>query len=210
MEILDKYKDIITRIEEMCTSTAAMAPYPVGGVSVTTVSGKQRKGKSKKAMLNYKYTKQWSEKNMDITETMKEIAALCEAMISEEGIGDKIKTGVKKFLGLEKDHHPSYNTNIAKDLRAQRDNMDKISDEADTFHARAERATGHRKEVNQQYAMDKERAYREANKKLRGAKGEVLDYFRSKGDSNPQAHDKLNKMMESIIDMCTEIIGEKQ
>ena len=35
MEILDKYKDIITRIEEMCTSTVAMAPYPVPGVSIT-------------------------------------------------------------------------------------------------------------------------------------------------------------------------------
>ena len=80
MDTLDKYRSIIGKIQEMCTSTVALAPYPVGGISVTTIKNKQRKGKSSKPMLNYKYTKQWSEKNTSIVETMNEIAKLCEAI----------------------------------------------------------------------------------------------------------------------------------
>lgn len=240
MEILDKYKDIITRIEEMCTSTAAMAPYPVGATSITTYKyGKSRskgskegkmptprkaiveelikqcKGNQKnKIMLNYKYQKMRGSKKMNISETMKEIATICEAIIKGEAISedeftkDRIKNNIKSFLGLEQKKHPAYFTKTAKELRDKQSNLDNIGKQADEFHARAERATGYRKQVNQENAADAERKYREANKDLRHAKGEVLDSFRSKGDSNPEAHNKLNKMMESIAEMCEAIISE--
>ena len=81
LSLEEAYEGVINIIKEMLgTSTAVMAPYPVGGVSVTTVSGKQRKGNSKRAMLNYKYTKQWNS-NKPITETMDAVASLCEAII---------------------------------------------------------------------------------------------------------------------------------
>ena len=109
MEILDKYKDIITRIEEMCTSTAVMAPYPVGATGITTYKyGKSRSKGSKEGkmptprkaiveelmkqckgnqrdnlLLGYKYQKTRGSKKMDISETIKEIATLCEAIIGE-------------------------------------------------------------------------------------------------------------------------------
>lgn len=216
MEILDKYKDIITRIEEMCTSTAAMAPYPTGGISVTTIHSRGRKGKSRKAMLNYKYTKQWGNKNMDITETMNEIAILCEAIIKGEVISedeftkDRIKNNIKSFFGLEQKKHPNYFTKTGAELRAKRDKVEKIGDNILKYGERAERATGHRKEVNQQRMQDAAREHAQANKEWRHAKDEVLDSFRSKGDSNPEAHKKLGKMIESITTMCNEILGVEE
>lgn len=84
LSLEEAYEGIINRIEEMLgTSTVAMAPYPIGGISVTTVSGKQRKGSSKSAMLNYKYTKQWG--NKAIVETMNDIALICEAIAEVAG-----------------------------------------------------------------------------------------------------------------------------
>lgn len=87
MDMLDKYKTIISMFEDMgiCTSTDAMAPYPTGAVSVTTVTNAPRKDKSRRAMLNYKYTKQWGEKNSDIVEAMLEIANICEAIAQVAG-----------------------------------------------------------------------------------------------------------------------------
>lgn len=102
MNTLDKYKTIIDKIEEMCTSTVAMAPYSVGGISVTTIKAKQRKGKSHKPMLNYKYTKQWGDKTSDITETMNQIAYICQ-MIHEEVTEKDIEGARKRKLArLEK------------------------------------------------------------------------------------------------------------
>ena len=215
METLDKYKQILSALSEMCTSTAVMAPYPtpvVGQIKhsykknralkikkavMEAFEGiKQNQGSQKKAMLGYRYIKQRGS-NMSIHEKILEIAEICEAIIDEEGIADKIKHGVKKFLGLEKEQHPSYNTPIAKELRTQRDNLEKIGDQADALHNRAARATGHRQQVNQENAADMEKKYSQAHNAHRKLKGKVLDFFRSKGDSNPEAHDKLHKMMGS-------------
>lgn len=77
LSLEEAYESAISTIIEMLgTSTAVMAPYPVGGVSVTTISGKQKKGTSKKAMRDYKYSKIRS-----IAEAMDEIASTCEAII---------------------------------------------------------------------------------------------------------------------------------
>lgn len=214
----DLYEQIINTLSEMiCTSTAAMAPYTTPVVGSTNIGKsskrknkvieikkavveafegtKQNKGSQKKAMLGYKYKKQWS-KGMNIDEKIMEIADVCEAIINEEGIADK----VKQFLGA-KPKHQSYYTPIAKELRDKQANMDKISDQADAYHSRAARATGHRQQVNKENAMDKEQEYRQANKDYRHLKGSVLDYFRGKGDSNPEAHAKLKKMTESVEDI---------
>lgn len=215
------YEQLLDVLSEMiCTSTAVMAPYPTPVVGSTNhkytkekskrkqkvadikkaiveafEGAKQNKGSQKKAMLGYRYKKQWS-KNMDINEKILEIAEVCEAIINEEGVADK----VKQFFHIEP-HHPSYNTPIAKELRDKQSNLDKISDQADAYHNRAERATGHRKQVNQENAMDKEKEYRQANKEYRHLKGHVLDYFRGKGDPNPEAHDKLKKMTEAVEEL---------
>ena len=208
----DLYEQIMNTLSEMiCTSTAAMAPYATPVVGSTNIGksnkrknkvieikkavmeafegAKQNKGTQKKAMLGYRYKKQWS-KGMNIDEKIMEIANVCEAIINEEGVADK----VKQFFGA-KPKHQSYYTPIAKELRDKQANMDKISDQADAYRNRAERATGHRKQVNQENAMDKEQEYRQANKDYRHLKGSVLDFFKGKGDSNPEAHKKFNKMM---------------
>lgn len=83
MDILDKYENAIRKIQEMCTSTVATAPYPVGGISVTTIRRRQSKGRSHKPMLNYKYTKQWTNKDVSIVEAIKEIASVCESILNE-------------------------------------------------------------------------------------------------------------------------------
>ena len=86
MDTLDKYELVISKIQEMCTSTVAMAPYPINGISVTTVSYKPgKKGKSQKQEKMPTKPKAIVEKlnrgnNMSITETMYELAKLCEAM----------------------------------------------------------------------------------------------------------------------------------
>ena len=211
------YEQIMNTLSEMiCPSTIVMSPYAtpvVGSVNIGKANkrknkvieikkavmeafegAKQNKGTQKRAMLGYRYKKQWS-KNMGISEKIMEIADICEAIINEEGVGDKVKHGVKKFLGLEKEQHPSYYTPIAKELRDARDNMHKVGDEADAYYSRAARATGHRKQVNQENAMDKEREYGIAHNNHRKLKTSVLDFFRSKGDSNPEAHKKLHQMM---------------
>ena len=105
MDTLDKYELIISKIQEMCTSTVAMAPYPVGATSVTTYKYGRSKSKGNKegkmptprkaiveelikqckgnqknnVLLGYRYKKVRGN-NMSIYETMKEIAAICEAM----------------------------------------------------------------------------------------------------------------------------------
>ena len=101
------FEDLITAIEEMInTTTSVMAPYPVDVVGRPAPFGKnkksqkksygekraphteiseelekQKKGSQKKAMLGYKYRKVWSAKNMDLQETITEIADICEAIL---------------------------------------------------------------------------------------------------------------------------------
>lgn len=240
MNTLEKYILAMTVIECLCTSTAAMAPYPVGATSITTYKyGKSRskgskegkmpiprkaiveelikqcKGNQKnKIMLNYKYQKTRGSKKMDISETMKEIATICEAIIKGEAISedeftkDRIKNNIKSFLGLEKKKHPNYFTKIAADLRAKRDKVDKIGDDIVKFSDRADRATGHRKEVNQQKAQDAAREHAQANAEYKKSEGEVLDHGRKKTGSNREAHKMLDQMMESIAEMCKAIINE--
>ena len=129
MEILDKYKSIITRIEEMlCPSVeGTMSPFPIPGISITSYqygSGtrkgkgakqervlptrkaiveelvKQRKGNQRdKVMLNYKYTKR------HVMEAMQEIATLCEEMIkAQKGSVSprELRTKVEEFQKIAK------------------------------------------------------------------------------------------------------------
>lgn len=203
MEILDKYKDIITRIEEMCTSTAAMAPYPTGGISVTTIHSRGRKGKSRKAMLNYKYTKQWGNKDMDITETMNAIATLCEAIIKGEVISEdeftkeRIKNNVKSFFGLEPKRHDSYFTQTGKELREKRKAADDAAEKVVKELETAKRASGYRKQVHMENASDAERAAKKASIENRAAKGNFYNELK-----------KRNATAKDIRDMYRNMVGD--
>ena len=95
LSLEEKYEDIILDIEEMlCTSTAAMAPYPTPIAGQNGAYAKERKGKSKPAMYKYKYQKTRGNKMKTIVETMKEIYNTCEAIINETAL-DAIKKSDK-------------------------------------------------------------------------------------------------------------------
>ena len=106
----------------MCTSTVAMAPYPVNGISVTTVSYKpgkksksrkeekmptkpkaiveelvkQHRGNQKdKVLLGYKYRKSRGN-NMNITEAISTIAGICFDIL--EKVTEKEREALLKFV----------------------------------------------------------------------------------------------------------------
>lgn len=90
MDTLDKYRIIIDRIQEMCTSTVALAPYPMGPVSsITTVHYKSNKGAKERKMP--KPTKA-------IVETMLELAELCEGyyLYGQPVSGDTFRAFMEK------------------------------------------------------------------------------------------------------------------
>lgn len=115
MDTLDKYELIISKIQEMCTSTVAMAPYPVGATSITTYKYgksrskgskegkmptprkaiveeliKQRKGNQKNnVLLGYKY-----KKIRNISETINTIANICFDILEE--VSEKDIEGARK------------------------------------------------------------------------------------------------------------------
>ena len=84
LSLEEAYKSLINKIEEMCTSTVAMAPYatPVVGQENPSKYEKQGKKRQKKAVLGYKYKKTWGRK-MNIEEMMLEIMDTCEAIENE-------------------------------------------------------------------------------------------------------------------------------
>ena len=93
---------------------------------------------------------------------------------------------------------------------------DQHSDDMVKYADRADKATGYRKQVNLERAADADKAATEASKKFRKHKGEVLDYFRKKGDNNVEAHKKLSRMMgayealDVIESIIKEIISEEE
>ena len=90
MDTLDKYRIIIDRIQEMCTSTVALAPYPIGPVgSVTTVHYKSNKGVKESKM---------PKPRKAIVETMLELAELCEGyyLYGQPVSGDTFRAFMEK------------------------------------------------------------------------------------------------------------------
>ena len=122
-----------------------------------------------------------------------------EAMEVLEGILDRFK---------KENKDPVYNNPISKDLRGKKAELDRRNDEFMKHAERAEKATGYRKQVHQEMAADADRAASQANKEYRHAKGEVLDAFRKRGASNPQAHKMLSRMMgEGLEELLQTIEG---
>ena len=121
----------------------------------------------------------------------------CEELI--EGILDKFK---------KENKDPVYNNPISKELRGKKAELDKRNDEFVKHVEIADKAKGYRKQVHQEMAADADRAASKANKEYRQAKGEVLDAFRKRGASNPQAHKMLSRMMgEGLEELLQTIEG---
>jgi hypothetical protein len=87
LSLEEAYERAISAIEEMCTSTVAMAPYstPVVGQEQPTAPKKENKHKQKKAVLDYKYKKTWGVKpNEPVVEAlMEEIGEVCENILDK-------------------------------------------------------------------------------------------------------------------------------
>ena len=87
LSLEEAYERAISAIEEMCTSTVAMAPYatPVVGQEQPTAPKKENRHKQKKAILNYKYKKTWGTKNDEpiVEALMGEIGDVCENILDE-------------------------------------------------------------------------------------------------------------------------------
>lgn len=82
LSLEEAYEDIISKIEEMCTTTGVMAPYPVGLAGETPAIKKENRHRNKRAMLGYSYQKSRNSKRA-LVETMKELADACEAIMNE-------------------------------------------------------------------------------------------------------------------------------
>ena len=97
LSLEEAYKKAISAIEEMCTSTVAMAPNPiaVAGQEQPTVK-KENKHRQKKGMLKYNYRKIWRSENMNIEEMMIKRMNTCEAIENE--INPKL-TVVESLIG---------------------------------------------------------------------------------------------------------------
>lgn len=126
----------------------------------------------------------------------------------------KCHYGEGKKVSEAKD--PVYSNPISRELRGEKAIRDQHSDDMVKYVDRADKATGYRKQVNMERAADAEKAATEASKKFRQHKGEVLDYFRKKGDNNVEAHKKLSRMMgayealDVIENIIKEIISEEE
>ena len=90
------YENIINKIQEMCTSTMAMAPYPnpVVGQDQPTVPKKENKHRQKKGMLNYSYKKTWGR----IEPVVEEIINVCEAILESKKLSDEEREVLKQFM----------------------------------------------------------------------------------------------------------------
>ena len=119
----------------------------------------------------------------------------CEELL--EGILDIFK---------KENKDPVYNNPISKDLRSKKAELDKHDDEFVKHVETADKAKGYRKQVHQEMAADADRAASQANKEYRHAKGEVLDHFRKRGVSNPQAHKMLSRMMGEAVEEMLEMV----
>lgn len=120
----------------------------------------------------------------------------CEELL--EGILDMFK---------KENKDPVYNNPISKDLRDKQDKVEKHTDDFVKYATRADQAKGYRKQINQERAVDADRAASKANKEYRHAKGEVLDHFRKRGVSNPQAHKMVSRMMGEAKEMLEMVEG---
>ena len=127
---------------------------------------------------------------------------------------DEIIGFLSDLLAEAKD--PVYSNIVSKELRGEKAIRDQHSDDMVKYADRADKATGYRKQVNLERAADADKAATEASKKFRKHKGEVLDYFRKKGDNNVEAHKKLSRMMgayealDVIESIIKEIISEEE
>ena len=126
----------------------------------------------------------------------------------------KCHYGEDKKVSEAKD--PVYSNIVSKELRGEKAIRDQHSDDVIKYADRADKATGYRKQINMERAADAEKAATEASKKFRQHKGEVLDYFRKKGDNNVEAHKKLSRMMgayegyEEAVNVLEEIINSSE
>ena len=122
MDTLDKYELIISKIQEMCTSTVAMAPYPIGATGITTYKYGRSKSKGNKegkiptprkaiveelikqckgnqknnVLLGYKY-----KKVRNISETINTIANTCFDILEEISKDDIERSKKRKLRRLE-------------------------------------------------------------------------------------------------------------
>lgn len=137
------------------------------------------------------------------------------------GEGKKVAEAYDEIIGFLSDllaeaKDPVYSNPISRELRGEKAIRDQHSDDVVKYVDRADKATGYRKQVNLERAADADKAAREASKKFRQHKGEVLDYFRKKGDNNVEAHKKLSRMMgayealDIIESIIKEIISEEE
>ena len=144
-----------------------------------------------------------------------------KAMKCHYGEGKKVVEAYNEIIGFLSDllaeaKDPVYSNPISRELRGEKAIRDQHSDDVVKYADRADKATGYRKQINLERAADADKAAREASKKFRQHKGEVLDYFRKKGDNNVEAHKKLSRMMgayealDVIESIIKEIISEEE
>ena len=92
---------------------------------------------------------------------------------------------------------------VTRELRGRQNAYNQQLDNIEKNINRAKIAKGYRREVLLQNADDADKKAAEANKKLRKTKGEILDGLRKRGATNPQAHEIVGKMLESVEGLFT-------
>lgn len=208
LSLEESYEVIIDTLGEMLgTSTAMMAPYanPVVGQENPSKYEKQGRKRQKKAVLGYKYKKTWGKKDMNIEETMLEIADVCESTL---------QAILKSDLPSEK------KSELRKKLVNARQKELDLADKKAYY----DWVTGKRKHSNVSVARGAEytkNANGERKTRLRSDSNNYDKYGNSSGKTESQKisasikrhekkYNKNEALMEEIISICENILDQER